>query len=87
MYQDAFLCAIEKGELDYDDNQAISNIEIEEVRALVANLPDKMRVVALMYYMEEMNISEIAGILGISDYFFDQGRKNNIRTARGCGMA
>ena len=116
LYQDAFLCAIEKGEPDYDvnpkayiisiviniwknrkrkylwrkriadityfddinnyeqipdnrmqtDNQAISNIEIEEVRVLVANLPDKMRVVVLMYYMEEMNISEIAGILGIS---------------------
>lgn len=48
------------------DNQAISNIEIEEVRVLVANLPNKMRVVVLMYYMEEMNISEIAGILGIS---------------------
>lgn len=116
LYQDAFLCAIEKGKPDYDDNpkayiisiviniwknrkrkylwrkkiadisyfddinnyeqipdnrmqtdnQAISNVEIEEVRALVANLPDKMRVVVLMYYMEEMNISEIAGILGIS---------------------
>lgn len=116
LYQDAFLCAIEKGKLDYDenpkayiikvainiwnnrkrkylwrkkiadityfdevnnyehipdkgigtDNQAIINIEIEEMRVLVAGLPDKMRVVVLMYYMEDMKVEEIAGILGIS---------------------
>lgn len=116
LYQDAFLCAVEKGKIDYNDNpksyiisiainlwnnrkrknlwrkkivdisyfdeinnyeqipdqrigtddQAIINIEIEEIRGIVANLPNKMRIVVLMYYMEDMKVEEIARILGIS---------------------
>lgn len=116
LYQDAFLCAFEKGKIDCNDNpksyiisiainlwnnrkrknlwrkkivdisyfdeismyeqipnpgkgtdeQAIINIEIEEIRGIVANLPDKMRIVVLMYYMEDVKVEEIAKILGIS---------------------
>lgn len=39
--------------------------EKELVRKLVDELPDKMRVVVLMYYMESLSIEEIAKALGI----------------------
>lgn len=39
--------------------------EVELVRSLVNKLPDKMRIVILMYYMEEMSVDEIAKALHI----------------------
>ncbi len=39
--------------------------ERETVRKEVDKLPDKMRVVILMYYMEQLSIDEIAKALGI----------------------
>jgi RNA polymerase sigma-70 factor (ECF subfamily) len=39
--------------------------EVELVRSLVNQLPDKMRIVILMYYMEEMSVDEIAKALHI----------------------
>jgi len=39
--------------------------EMELVRSLVNQLPDKMRIVILMYYMEEMSVDEIAKALHI----------------------
>ena len=44
----------------------IKNDEIEEVRKQIKNLPEKMKVVILMYYMEGMTINEIAKALKIS---------------------
>ena len=38
---------------------------VHEVRHLVGQLPDKFRVVILMYYFEEMSTAEIAGLLKI----------------------
>ena len=39
--------------------------EEERVRACVLMLPEKHRIVILMYYMEEMSIEEIAHALAI----------------------
>ena len=35
------------------------------VRKAVSTLPDKYRMPILLYYMEEMSVSDVAGILGI----------------------
>ena len=35
------------------------------IQKCVANLPEKMRVVILLYYMENMQIAEIAEVLHI----------------------
>ncbi len=43
----------------------IKRDERELVRKLVDELPDKMRVVVLMHYMENMSMEEIAKALGI----------------------
>ncbi len=43
----------------------IRRTEREVVRREVDKLPDKMRVVILMYYMEQLSIDEIAKALGI----------------------
>jgi RNA polymerase sigma-70 factor (ECF subfamily) len=39
--------------------------EIERIRQTVQTLPDKLRIVILMHFMEELSVEEIAGILGI----------------------
>lgn len=114
LYQDTFLVAIEKNELDEDRNpksylisiavnlwnnqkrkymwrnkkativyyqeenleqladnketaeeQFIKKDEAETVRKLVDGLPDKMRMVILMYYMQDMSVEEIARALKI----------------------
>ena len=39
--------------------------EAAELRRLVDKLPDKLRIVILMYYMEEMSVDEIALALSI----------------------
>ncbi len=41
--------------------------EIERIRQTVQTLPDKLRIVILMHYMEELSMEEIAGILGIPE--------------------
>jgi len=55
-----------------DDSQSVSaeiekQDEIASVRKLVAELPEKMRVVVLMFYMEEMTIEEISAALKIPE--------------------
>lgn len=57
-------------ELLQDDSPSVEeNVErreeIEKIRQTVQTLPDKLRIVILMHFMEEMSVEEIAGILGI----------------------
>ncbi|MDE6627509.1 MAG: RNA polymerase sigma factor [Lachnospiraceae bacterium] len=47
------------------EEQAIRNDELENLRCRVKELPEKMRVVVLMYYMEDMPVEEISSILKI----------------------
>lgn len=47
------------------EDAAIKNEKLREVRLAVQNLPDKYRVVILMFYMEELPIEEIASALSI----------------------
>lgn len=114
LYQDTFLVAMEKGEMDEDQNpkaylitiatnlwrnqkkkyvvrkkkaniiyfqdenleqlddgsesmedQMVKDDEIRAIRSLVNKLPDKLRIVILMYYMEEMSLVEISEALNI----------------------
>lgn len=45
--------------------KVIRNEEFLEIRRQVAMLPEKMRLVILMYYMEELSVEEISGILHV----------------------
>lgn len=45
---------------------AMKRQELNEIRILVSELPEKMRMVVLMYYMEEMTVEEISRLLKIS---------------------
>ena len=47
------------------EEEVIQDEESEKLRKTVATLPDKFRIVILMYYMEDMSINEIAVALGI----------------------
>ena len=47
------------------EDAMIKNEEAEAVRKLVDRLPDKLRIVLLMYYTEEMKLEEIATALQI----------------------
>lgn len=47
------------------EDTVVKQDEMELVRSLVNQLPDKMRIVILMYYMEEMSVDEIAKALHI----------------------
>ena len=47
------------------EEQVVRRDEEEYVRRLVCELPDKLRAVVLMYYMEEMSLLEIAAALNI----------------------
>ncbi|MGN0394939.1 MAG: RNA polymerase sigma factor [Coprococcus sp.] len=47
------------------EEQVLQHDEICRVRKLVDGLPDKMRMVILMYYMENMSMDEIAVALKI----------------------
>ena len=47
------------------EDKIIKNDEEEKLRMLVDALPEKMRVVIVMYYMEEMPIEDIASALKI----------------------
>lgn len=46
-------------------DQLIKDEQYGYVRRVVNELPDKMRVVILMYYMEEMKIEDIAKALEV----------------------
>ena len=53
-----------------DESQSVENsvlraAEAEELRKQVQKLPDKMRVVILMHFMEEMSVEEVARVLEI----------------------
>lgn len=45
--------------------EIIKSEEAENVRRLVNGLPEKLKIVIIMYYMEEMSINDIASALGI----------------------
>ncbi len=47
------------------EEQVLKKEESGEIRRQVALLPEKMRLVILMYYMEELSVEEIAGILHV----------------------
>lgn len=47
------------------EEQVVRQEEIEIVRKCVDNLPDKMKIVLLLYYKENMKIEEIANVLNI----------------------
>lgn len=47
------------------EDAALKNEELHEVRLAVQSLPDKYRVVILMFYMEELPIEEIGEALSI----------------------
>ena len=49
------------------EDEVISSAERNMLRKAVAELPDKFRVVILMYYMEEMSITDIANALRIPE--------------------
>ena len=49
------------------EEQIMQAEEIRMLREAVAELPEKMRIVVLMFYMEEMSILEIAEALQIPD--------------------
>ena len=44
--------------------QVIKNEQNERVRRCVDNLPNKLRNVVILYYMEQLSIPEIADIVG-----------------------
>lgn len=45
------------------ESQILRKQSVLEIRGAVRTLPDKMRIVVLMYYMQEMTIDEIGKIL------------------------
>ena len=47
------------------EETVIKQDEEELIRSLVNELPEKMRIVILMYYMEEMSVDEISKALHI----------------------
>ncbi|MCR4838888.1 MAG: RNA polymerase sigma factor [Eubacterium sp.] len=47
------------------EDAAIKNEKLQEVRLAVQNLPDKYRVVILMFYMEELSLEDIASALAL----------------------
>lgn len=63
---------VEEWELDQlaDEGDSVEELvekrqEAEKLRSYVLDLPEKLRFVVLMYYMEEMSIAEIAKALQI----------------------
>lgn len=53
------------GEKDSPENEFIKREELIRVRKLVDELPDKMKMVILLYYMEDMSLEDISKTLGI----------------------
>ena len=49
------------------EEDVVRREEIERIRQTVQTLPDKLRVVILMHFMEELSVEEISGILGIPE--------------------
>lgn len=49
------------------EDSVIHKEEEEKLRKLVDKLPEKMRIVIVMFYMEEMSIEDIALALGIPE--------------------
>ncbi len=49
------------------EDAMVSDEERGIVRQMVQKLPDKYRIPILLYYMEELSITEIAGILQMSE--------------------
>ena len=47
------------------EDMLIRDEEQNRIRKLVGELPEKLRIVTLMYYMEDMSVDEIASALGI----------------------
>lgn len=53
-----------------DRPDSLSLLEDEELReavvAAIAGLPERLQLVVQLYFVEEMNLSEIAGVLSVS---------------------
>lgn len=47
------------------EEHALRQEEAQTVRSLVAELPQRLKVIVLLYYMEELSVSQIADILRI----------------------
>ena len=47
------------------EDASIKNEKLQEVRRAVQSLPDKYRIVTLMFYMEELSMEEIGEALSI----------------------
>lgn len=47
------------------EQEMIQREKTENIRYVVSQLPDKLRIVALLYYMEERKVSEISNILHV----------------------
>ncbi len=47
------------------EEQVLRQEEIETIRSCIMGLPDKMRIVILLYYKENMTVDEIAAMLKI----------------------
>ena len=47
------------------DELMIEKMEKEKVRTIIESLPEKMKLVILLYYMDELSLKEIAQILKI----------------------
>ena len=47
------------------DELMIEKMEKEKVRTIIESLPEKMKLVILLYYMDELTLKEIAQILKI----------------------
>mgnify|MGYP002686953224 FL=1 len=47
------------------DELMIEKMEKEKVRTIIERLPEKMKLVILLYYMDELSLKEIAQILKI----------------------
>lgn len=64
-YEDELVVSQIQDEAASVEMQVVRKQNITEVREAVLQLPEKMRMVVLMFYMEEMTVEEISKILGI----------------------
>ncbi|MCX7786633.1 MAG: sigma-70 family RNA polymerase sigma factor [Spirochaetes bacterium] len=57
---------------------AMEDIEEERIREAVQRLPENLRIVVMLYYFEELSVSEVAATLGIGE----EGVKSRLFRAR-----
>lgn len=73
----------EPGVTQFDGEQAIlAAEEREEVRRVLATLPDRLQQVLALLYFEELTAREVAGLLGVTESRVSQLRKRALATMR-----